>query len=291
MKKRIAILFHEYERSRDRRDYTIHTLADFWTEDGHRVVFLYGVKKFVPADVVIVHVDLSVVPEEYLDFAARYPAAFNGRVRDVRKSSFSADLVGAGDPYGGPVIVKSNLNYAGIPERLVAAGRPRSLRGLLRWPRAARAARGPDAALAPPPEFETPTDYRIYDSPGDVPRGCFGREDLVVEKFLPEMQDGLYCLRLFHFLGDRTACVRIASPSPIVKVDNLVRREIVEPHPEVREMRRTLGFDYGKFDYVLHDGRVVLLDINKTPGESRVIRPAVMARLRHLASGISFFLP
>ena len=70
-----------------------------------------------------------------------------------------------------------------------------------------------------------------------------------------------------------------------------LRREIVEPHPEVLEIRRTLGFDYGKFDYVLHDGRVVLLDINKTPGESRIIRPAAMARLRHLASGISVLLP
>src|SRR6185437_4188560 len=111
------------------------------------------------------------------------------------------------------------------------------------------------------------------------------------EKFLPEMEDGLYCLRIFHFLGDRTACVRIGSPNPIVKVDNLVRREIVEPHPEVLEMRRSLGFDYGKFDYVLHDGRFVLLDINKTPGESRVISPRAMARIRNLASGISSLLP
>ena len=237
------------------------------------------------------HVDLSVVPEEYLDFAARYPVALNGRVTDVRKSSFSANIVGAGEPYGGPVIVKSNLNYAGIPERLIAESRPRGLAGLFRRQRAARATSGPDPAHEPPPELETPTDYRIYDRPGDVPPGCFGRGDLVVEKFLPEMQDGLYCLRLFHFLGDRTACIRIASRNPIVKVDNLVRREIIEPHPEVLEMRRRLGFDYGKFDYVLHDGRVVLLDINKTPGESRVIRPAVMARLRHLASGISSLLP
>ena len=123
--KRIAILFHENARGRDPRDYAIHSLASFWEEDGHRVTLLYGVKKFVSADVVIVHVDLSVVPQEYLDFAARYPAALNGRVGDVRKSSFSANLVDAANPYAGPVIVKSNLNYAGIPERLIAASRPR----------------------------------------------------------------------------------------------------------------------------------------------------------------------
>jgi len=30
--------------------------------------------------------------------------------------------------------------------------------------------------------------------------------------------------------------------------------------------RRKLGFDYGKFDYVVHEGRAHLLDANRTPG-------------------------
>jgi hypothetical protein len=32
--------------------------------------------------------------------------------------------------------------------------------------------------------------------------------------------------------------------------------------------RSRLGFDYGKFDYVMHEGRAVLLDANSTPGIS-----------------------
>jgi hypothetical protein len=35
---------------------------------------------------------------------------------------------------------------------------------------------------------------------------------------------------------------------------------------DLRETRRRLGFDYGKWDFVLHEGRAVLIDANKTPG-------------------------
>lgn len=34
----------------------------------------------------------------------------------------------------------------------------------------------------------------------------------------------------------------------------------------LREKRRTLGFDYGKFDFVDHGGESALLDANRTPG-------------------------
>ena len=30
-------------------------------------------------------------------------------------------------------------------------------------------------------------------------------------------------------------------------------------------MRRRLGLDYGKIDYVIHQGQVVILDANRTP--------------------------
>jgi len=34
---------------------------------------------------------------------------------------------------------------------------------------------------------------------------------------------------------------------------------------EVTGMRRRLGLDYGKIDYVIHQGQVVILDANRTP--------------------------
>jgi hypothetical protein len=48
--------------------------------------------------------------------------------------------------------------------------------------------------------------------------------------------------------------------------DAAVRRELVPEEPdELREIRRSLGFDFGKFDYSIVNGRVVLYDRNRTP--------------------------
>ena len=117
-RRRIAILMHEKDGEHTIHQYVITLLADHWREDGHEVFFLFGTKRFVPADLIIVHVDLSVVPDSYLRFAARYPVAVNGRVRDIRKSTFSTGLLRPDDLWQGPVIVKSDFNYAGEPERL-----------------------------------------------------------------------------------------------------------------------------------------------------------------------------
>ena len=42
-----------------------------------------------------------------------------------------------------------------------------------------------------------------------------------------------------------------------------------EPVPdELRRIRQEMGFDYGKFDYGVVNGEVVLYDVNRTPGAS-----------------------
>src|SRR5262249_4840512 len=116
-RRRIAILFHENNRARHLRTYAITFLAEFWRRDGHRVYFLFGTRKFVPADLILVHVDLTIVPDEYLEFASRYPIALNKGAKDVRKSQISISLVKRGDLYPGKVIVKTDLNSGGYLER------------------------------------------------------------------------------------------------------------------------------------------------------------------------------
>ena len=56
-------------------------------------------------------------------------------------------------------------------------------------------------------------------------------------------------------------------------------------------LRQELGFDYGKFDYVVHDGRPVLLDANKTTGAAGLpLTPELVAARRYRAEGLySFF--
>jgi hypothetical protein len=241
--RRIAVLFHERQRDSDAAVYLLDKLAAFWREDGHEVVYLYGTGRFVPADLLLVHVDLSVVPEPYLVFAARYPVVLNGRVR-----------------------------VGGLPERVLGAGR------LARRLHLAGRARG--VAL-------TWQDYRIFDRLDDVPAEWLARSNLVVERFLPELENGLYHYRMYQFLGDRGRCTRLGSPQPVFKADHSTLVEWVEPHPEAVTWREELGLDYGKIDYLVHDGEAVLLDANKTTGTSTHTDPETLqAERRNQAQGL-----
>ena len=68
-------------------------------------------------------------------------------------------------------------------------------------------------------------------------------------------------------LGDRSLNVRIASPSPFIKRDNSEIVDVDLPAPvEVLDLCARLGLDYGKVDYVVHHGEVVILDANRTVG-------------------------
>jgi hypothetical protein len=284
VKKSVAIIFHENERKRNLRRYGIWYLTEFWREDNINVVFVFGVDQFIPADLAILHVDLTVVPERYLEFAQRYPVVLNGRIKDIRKSSFSKHLVHWGDSYEGKVIVKSDLNYAGTPERRLCGtllSRPVLWikHQLLRYP-PMFGGRGPF--------FRSPLDYLIYDHPQSVPRDWFNRKDIIIERFLPEEEDGLYCSRIYHFLGDHGVCLLRKSTHPISSASMMISREVVEPHAEIVELTKHMKFDYGKFDYVLYEGNPVLLDINKTPGASTTSRYLTLCR--EWAKGIRSYL-
>ncbi len=269
MKRRIALLFHEADGPRSVASYGVAGLAEVWKEQGHEVVQLFGTGRRVEADLVFVHVDLSVVPEAYLAFAADYPVAVNGRVRDIRKSTFSEFLLQADDPWDGPVIVKSDRNYGGVPEARLGVAR---LDG---------------SGLAP--AFASPLHYQVFPNRAAVPDEAFGQPDLVVQRFLPELEDGHFHVRSYQFLGDRSGCVRTASDQPIVKNETAVARYPARVHPDVVALRERLGFDYGKFDYVEREGRAIVLDLNKTVGAGRAPGPLLLAARRHRAEGLYAF--
>ena len=79
----------------------------------------------------------------------------------------------------------------------------------------------------------------------------------------------------------------------MVKGYNGFNYEMIEPDESIRKFRRDLGFDYGKFDYVVHEGETVLLDINPTPTYADGIdTPEVRHELSSvLAKGITQWLP
>ncbi len=248
--RRIAVLFHEGDRHVSPPSYIVDHLARCWREDGHEVIFLFGTRRYAPADVILVHVNLSVVPDNYLEFASKYPIVLNGRIRDIRKSTTSRNLIHRGDLWDGPVIVKSDLNYAGGPERRLQQSW--LYRRFRPWRGVTRIAGHFTGKEAP---FSDWRDYEIFERPADVPDRWFRNRHAVVERFLPEIEDGLYHLRMYQFLGDRWTCSRLASPHPIFKAETSVSVERVEPHPAVLAWREELGMDYGKLDYVLNGTR------------------------------------
>jgi hypothetical protein len=283
--KRIAVLFHERDRHSDISRYIVDHLARFWREDGHEVVYLFGTGTHVPADLVLVHVDLSVVPEEYVSFASRYPIVLNGEVRDIRKSVVSSNLVARQDSWNGPVIVKSDLNDGGAPERSRTPAAPGERSRV--WGAARRVA----ARLAGRVALDDWTQYRVFDKVADVPPSLFEQRDVVVERFLPEYENGLFHVRMYQALGDHWSCTRLASPEPVLKASTSVGAEEVAPSPEVETWRKQFRLDYGKLDYLVHEGRTVLIDVNKTTGASQSMADApLQAMRRRLADGLySYF--
>ena len=278
----IAIVMHRHGSMDDAR-YFLGAIANVWRETGHQVSVLRGPGERVEADLAILHVDLTVVPADHLNYLRTFPKALNTRVADISKRRISANLVRCGDGYDGPVIVKTNLNYGGQIEARHAARRGSWL---------ARRVRAWRARLPWSWQAELKIDdYQLFDMPAVVPRAVWLNPDLVVERFLPERHDEHYCLRTWVFLGDRETNSLSFSKHPVIKSSNVLRREPVPDVPdELRRMRRELGFDFGKFDYAIVDGRVVLYDANRTPTLGSMTPEQYMPRIRLLAEGIRAFL-
>ena len=261
-KRRIAILMHQSDSENTVRRYLINLFKKYWQQDGHEVFYLFGTDRFAPADLIFVHVDLSEVPKSYLEFARQYPVAVNGKIRNIKKSTFSQNLLHAKDQWDGPVIVKTEKNAAGVPERW----RGNYLKKIQNKLLSAFNIDHSDLKLFSP-RIKSPYDYPVYNHISEVPRHYFYHPGLIVQKFTPEREDGYYCLRYMSFLGDRITCSRLKSRNPIVTgASTDVVEHSVNPHSEILAMREKLNFDYGKFDYVVVNGNPLLLDTNKTVG-------------------------
>ncbi|MFO0760574.1 MAG: hypothetical protein U0359_29100 [Byssovorax sp.] len=267
----ILVLVHTHDRFRERA-FMVQGLFEHWVGMGHRVIVHQGVTGLPRADVAMLHVDLSVVPEPYREALRPYPVVINGGAVDIRKRRFSQQIVAPGDGYEGPVILKTDLNAGGIPEwnhlRLDIE------RGL----RPARPAR------------IMPGRYPIFASPSAVPKSAWSDPDLVVERFCPERDERGYYMRTWVFFGDRERCNRVLGPHPVVKAEDVIERVPVPIPDELRLVRARLGFDYGKFDFAFHEGKPVLFDVNRTPAMAPNLLEALKAGMADLSKGITAFL-
>jgi hypothetical protein len=279
MTARIAIILHRDEQVL-RDVYLLAPIARVWRELGLDVSVCTP-SAGIEADIAILHVDLTVLPDDHVSFARRFPAVLNGTVLDISKRRISRQLVSREDDYSGPVVVKTDRNSGGYRESAIA-NKSSFRRSLLAVRRRLPWTFRPDLPSAA---------YRVFESSREVPRVVWRNRTFVVERFLTERQDGLTCLRTWVFLGDRETMSLVLSPDPIVKSRNVVKRIALDSVPdELRAVRREMGFDFGKFDYAIVDGRVVLYDVNRTPWAGPLARDENMPRVRHLAQGIRAFL-
>jgi hypothetical protein len=280
MNQRIAILTLEKSGDFRRGRSVLAYLLQIWERLGYSIEVHQGIKNAFEADVVISHLDLTVVPEEYTEFLRQFPSVINLNAKDISKRFISRNLVSEHDDYRGAVIVKTSDNYGGVPELLhrEKLGESVNLAMIERpWRRV---------------EWLDTYNYPVFDSIKDVPHGVWRNNKLVVEKFLPEIDEqGKYRLRYWLFLGDKELGTCHISSRRIVKEtdENTVN---IEGVPEaLREARRQFGIDYGRIDYAMVDGEPVIYDINTTPATRDLFIELVGSRFEELASGIQYYLP
>ena len=249
--------------------YTMFQVTEIWRTRGHEVVDICDPADRVDADLAVLHVDLTRVPEDLHALANSYPRTINGRIKDVTKRRISRNIVEHPMDYDGAVVVKSNYNAAGWREAKLALKE----RGIKH------------AKVRTPP-------YLVYECACDVPDEDWNDPDKVVERFLPERSGDHYVLRYWTFCGDKDASRMVYATEPIVKLANTVKRVFIEEVPEdLRALRHELGFDFGKFDYVVVDGKSVLFDANPTPMLGSGARePILMQSVVSLADGLDSIL-
>jgi len=291
--------------------YLVNQLARCWHDAGFSVEFTCTLDAPNRADVVVLHLDKTLVPDPYLEFARRHPAHVNGNARSISKELFSQHLV---DPSVGtdhPVIIKTKSNYGGMREDSRRAGIWGSVR-LSRWTTKValtKRAISPGIRNVAWRNVTSLGDYPLLDSSRDVPAGVWDNPHLIVERFCPERNDaGAYVVRHWFFLGDREFSRTIASMRPVTKWSRMTEAERqisreewwdVEVVPEavvpprVRSVREDLHLDFGRIDWAYHEGEPVVFDVNKTPsfrlppaGESE-LRRRILSLLSDFASGVN----
>jgi hypothetical protein len=268
MPRKVAILLYENDNYPKGASHFIWSLCEVWRERGIEIEILKGTQKIAEADLLIPHLDTTILPRAYIDFFQNYRQVVNRSLHDISKRIISRNLLTREDAYDGPVIVKTDFNSGGISDFNFEGPRISfsSRRKKRFWSRLFGAKQ-----QAASPNWEKlncldPADYQVFPSLKEVPEAVFLNKWLVVERFLPEFENGIYYLRVYKFFGDRALCVRVGSPRPIVKQGDIISREEISIPDEIVAVRHELGMDFGKFDFVIHQGKMVLFDVNYTPG-------------------------
>ena len=277
MRTKIVILTLDFKPDFFDSNALLKQLALIWQQQGFEIEVIQGINTEFRADIVISHIDLTLVPDKYTAFLKKYPIVINGMATDISKTRISQSLLTMHDTYDGPVIVKTVANYGGIPELtrqedlgqvVINSERP--------WRKV---------------EYLDPHSYPLFNSIKDVPHGVWKNKKLMVEKFLAERdEEGNYRLRTWFFLGDKELGKSEFSSNPIVKLGTF-KKEIIDNVPdELRAERKRLGIDFGRIDYAVINDKAIIYDINPTTVMLEPTMALFGDRLAELADGINYYL-
>jgi len=277
LSRHLHILTSRKERLQNR--HLIKVLAGIWREQGH--ILSFGNRPPPTTDAVIAHTDYSMIDEHFFRQVDEGIPVINSAARNILKSNVSQLLINENSKWHGPVIIKTDANCHAAEEyayhgldllRLlkIFAGRFVSWQWTGELP------------------FRT---YPILERTDQVPGWVWQDHRLVVEKFMPERDGELYVLRLWMFFGEQEYCMRVCSELPVVKSRKLVSVDLVEEVPDaVRSVRRKLGLDFGKIDFVMHGNDALVFDVNKTPTVDLNKRGQLGPFVRRLADGLDGLL-
>ncbi len=273
----MAVISIAHSKPQLAKGYSIAAMSILWREAGHDVRVGRG---FAPdADLCILHLDQTRITPNQIPKAPPGIRVLNSAVLDISKRTVSTHLLTPDSDWDRPVIVKSDLNHFGAPEKR-RKSQPETWKA---WTKTRLAEISWRHARQLPHRR-----YPVVPHLRKVPAWVWRHPGLVVEKFLPEMDQGFYCLRGWKCLGDQSYGWRLFATDPMVKTSTMVKYEyITETPPELLAYRAAHNYDFGKFDYVMIDGKPILLDANKTPGFSGDGRGANLVRL---ATGIEDYL-
>ena len=306
--------------------YAIDHYVSYWRSIGYEVIDHVGPHHVPDADVLVFHVDYTILPLEYRSLCERFPVVINGDLLDISRRQYSQLILTRTDVYAGPVIVKTNTNYGGWPEHVLdktgswkqrlaqwwtVEPLPPCLRfddeSNLSWRRKMRlknlVKRTTIAVLQSVTAMIStkkarhwrtlrslhPLRYPIFENMESVPPDVWDNDHLVVERFLPDYEDGLFYINYFVFFGGKEFSGRMGAVEPIVKFSNSVTDQTVPVPDVIRECRTKMKADFGRIDYV-HDGNdYFVIDVNKTEGGG-MSNHEVREELNFLASGLETFL-
>lgn len=278
---KITVVVHEQQPRTGSPRYLIGILRDLWREAGHEVEVVRGVSAPIRGDIVFLHVDCTVLPQKYPDAVADHPRVVNRRAVDISKTLYTPYIVRSPEEWDGPVIVKTVRNSGGHPERrLVRTTRLGWLQDSF-W-------RLGERSLARA-RWLNPKEYPIFESAKDLPAGVFRNRALFVQRYLPERRGDLNVTRCYKFLGDRHLSFLWTARHPLgLSTSDFTLEDCPLPDAIVAARER-MGFDYGAFQYVMHNGEPLLLDANRTPGDTGFPELG-RQHAEHLAPGIESFL-